>query len=195
MQVFMPFPDPIVSLACLDDKRLLKQIVEAQQILWGQTGHKNHPAVLLWQQYPDFLKLYLYVGVKIWKWRGYVNRGKDYKYKNEFDAPLTYRLPPFFYHVAYHDSHQLSLIKKSEEYSWLQLYRFYNNDDDFGYLWPCVEGERLSFFRIVSNNKKTRLSYSFPILWKYGFGHWQQYKRDIYNYLKPFIPPDLRRFD
>ena len=53
MQTFLPYPDFAKSAACLDNKRLNKQIVECKQILMALSGEskgwRNHPAVLMWK--------------------------------------------------------------------------------------------------------------------------------------------------
>ena len=53
MQTFLPYPDFAKSAACLDNKRLNKQIVECYQILRAITdptyGWQNHPAVNMWR--------------------------------------------------------------------------------------------------------------------------------------------------
>ena len=53
MQTFLPYADFAKSAACLDNKRLNKQIVECKQILMALNGEtqawKNHPAVLMWK--------------------------------------------------------------------------------------------------------------------------------------------------
>lgn len=63
MQVFVPFSDFRDVAACLDGRRLCKQIVEAYQIISGRLSpsHRNHPAVLMWKPFPRTLSEYIRV--------------------------------------------------------------------------------------------------------------------------------------
>lgn len=63
MQVFMPFRDFRDVAACLDGRRLCKQIVEAYQIISGRLSpsHRNHPAVLMWKPFSGTLSEYIRV--------------------------------------------------------------------------------------------------------------------------------------
>jgi hypothetical protein len=65
MQTFVALPSFWMSARILDDARLRKQQVEAQQILNAlkssdtKRGWANHPAVLQWKSYEDALTRYL----------------------------------------------------------------------------------------------------------------------------------------
>lgn len=66
MQTFLPYASFVQSALILDDLRLRKQQVEAEQILKvlftnnpNKKGWRNHPAVLQWKDYPDSLQCYL----------------------------------------------------------------------------------------------------------------------------------------
>ena len=66
MQTFVPYASFSQSALVLDDARLRKQQVEAEQILKvlftndpNKKGWRNHPAVLQWKDYPDALQCYL----------------------------------------------------------------------------------------------------------------------------------------
>lgn len=52
MQTFVPYPDDTRTAAVLDDRRLLKQIVEGSQIVKALSnrayGWQNHPVVKMW---------------------------------------------------------------------------------------------------------------------------------------------------
>lgn len=76
MQTFLPYKKFIPSLACLDDRRLGKQRVEALQILNAlktNNGWKNHPAVKMWRGYEGALELYKNIAITIWISRGFKN--------------------------------------------------------------------------------------------------------------------------
>lgn len=64
MNIFLPYENPTLSAQALDDKRLLKQILETRQILKvakGESeGYKNHPITKHYIEYPEFLIYYGY---------------------------------------------------------------------------------------------------------------------------------------
>ena len=75
MQVFVPYPSPIDVAKCMDRRRLLKQILEADQILDAISGQsnawKNHPVTKMYFKhglwlvtYRQCLHLYFHGNVK-----------------------------------------------------------------------------------------------------------------------------------
>ena len=62
MQTFVPYPDFKLCAQVLDNKRLWKQVLEAEGILkilqGARLGYKNHPIVKMWRNYPEFLLYY-----------------------------------------------------------------------------------------------------------------------------------------
>jgi len=60
MQIFITSADPCECASNLDTRRLLKQVVEASQVinaLEGKTlGWRNHPATLQWAPYLPYLQ-------------------------------------------------------------------------------------------------------------------------------------------
>ena len=60
MQVFVPFQNPFECAQALDPRRFNKQILECKQIInaiYGRsTAWTNHPCVLMYRQYVDWLK-------------------------------------------------------------------------------------------------------------------------------------------
>lgn len=133
MQTFLPFPNIYKSLDCLDYKRLGKQRSESFIILKNVTGNHDrwihHPAVRMWLGYPDLLKLYLNMNIKLWVKRGFVNNMKfevpDFSHKIE--------LPSWFGDERFHRAHRESLLYKNYEY-----YKHYFPDDvpQIKYYWP-----------------------------------------------------------
>lgn len=75
MQTFLPEPSFPLSAAVLDRKRLLKQIVEGNQILDTLVHNKkawsNHPAVKMWRGYESALALYISAFIGEANLRGY----------------------------------------------------------------------------------------------------------------------------
>lgn len=62
MQVFVPYPQPIKVVECLDRTRRWKQLTEVNQILDAIEGHrngwKNHPATKMYTPYKEWLRCY-----------------------------------------------------------------------------------------------------------------------------------------
>ncbi len=137
MQTFLPYPDFARSAACLDDRRLGKQRVEALQILNALrdplNGWRHHPAVHMWRGYEDALRLYMNAVIAEWVRRGFRNamplaevRGRP-------------AMPPWLGDPAFHASHRSNLLRKDPAY----YARFgWTEPPDLPYVWP--PGERTS---------------------------------------------------
>jgi hypothetical protein len=138
MQTFLPLPDFYMSAACLDNKRLGKQRVEARQILDALRGHgserwRNHPAVKMWVGYEEALTSYANIMIREWISRGFSNT-------MPIDATYTIsriEMPPWFGNEKFHGSHQSNLLRKYPEH-----YEQFGWDvpDDLPYVWPSKEG-------------------------------------------------------
>ena len=137
MQTFLPFRSFRKSAACLDDKRLGKQRVEALmivKILSGENDHsvyRNHPAVRMWQGYQDALCYYGLIMCLEWKRRGFEDNLIP-----EFLARMTtmnFERPVWLSNITY--SHRSNLVRKKPEH-----YRkfFPRIKDDLPYLWPVA---------------------------------------------------------
>ena len=133
MQTFLPFPNFYKSLSCLDYKRLGNQRSEALVILKNVTGNYNgwvnHPAVKMWMGYPDALKLYLNMCIKLWTERGYKNSMEF----QSFDFSSKIELPPWFGDERFHKAHRQALLFKNYDY-----YKTFFPDDSpkIEYFWP-----------------------------------------------------------
>ena len=191
MNIFLPFPSIKYSLACLDDKRLLKQIVEAEQILKKTypKSHKNHPAVKMIEQFPEWLETYCWYGKEIWKYRGILNRFEEYSYKNEFNQYFSPEIPPFLYHRIFHYFMRARLYEKKPD--WYGMFWDSISTRYDGYIWPVIGGNKeIKGFRGQKKIKGT-------LLWK-NRKYWmnndelinlqQIYKKK----LDFFLPPPLK---
>lgn len=131
MQTFLPYPNLIKSVSCLDRMRLGKQRVEAMQILKalrGETrGWVNHPATRMWRGHEDFLGLYLRTCIVEWRCRGY---------QNTIPMPpiVVGAKPPAWYgDPAFHASHRSNLLRKDPAH----YGRFrWTEPPDMPYIWP-----------------------------------------------------------
>lgn len=121
MQIFLPFPDIQKSLSCLDKRRLLKQAVEAKQILniilqgKNKGGWVNHPAVRMMRDDIDFLGCYYNLcvgkcindGIKIKSLMYYNGITPDKYYDDDFKKPKWLGREDF------HLSHRSNLLRKA----------------------------------------------------------------------------------
>lgn len=128
MQTFLPFPNFKKSAIVLDPKRLLKQVVEARQIIDAlEYGSRwsNHPAVTMWKNYLPCLYLYYNIFLQEWIDRGNSTQMTPYPVEENPIAPWWLGIPLF------HLSHQSNLKRKDPDY-----YSQFQPDANWVYLWP-----------------------------------------------------------
>ena len=119
MQTFLPYDDFVLSLDCLDYRRLGKQRVEAMQLLNAMKREKggwiNHPATKMWRGYEKALTDKNTMKI--------VDVGE----LNDDDYP------PWFGNEKIHASHRSNLLRKNPEfygkYGWTE-------PDNLEYIWP-----------------------------------------------------------
>lgn len=138
MQTFMPYPDFKDSIKCLDNKRLGKQRVEANQIYKilknypnknGKSSNawKNHPAVKMWKGYEDALAEYYNFCVIEWINRGFKNTMELIKVEQK------YNIPHWIGRNEFHASHRSNLLRKDFNYYSKFGWKECNSLD---YIWP-----------------------------------------------------------
>lgn len=134
MQTFLPYADFKKSAACLDNKRLNKQILEAKTIydivVENRTsgGWVSHPAVNMWRGYPEALALYFNACLDEWK-----RRGKHHSYeKIPIVDEKNIRTPPWLGNERLHSSHRSNLLRKDEWYDQFGWKEGWN----LPYYWP-----------------------------------------------------------
>lgn len=130
MQTFLPYPDFAACAACLDDRRLGKQRVEAYQllrVLRGETrGWRNHPAARMWRGYEPALGAYMNAMIDEWIRRGHRNTMQR--------VPVEAYDPPWWLgRGEFHASHRANLLRKDREHygrhGWTE-------DPSTPYVWP-----------------------------------------------------------
>lgn len=133
MQTFLPYPDFVQSVRCLDRQRLGKQRIEVLQLLRalnGETkGWANHPAALMWRGYEGALAEYGVAVCVEWISRGYKDTclGKIAAYQT--GNPTK---PPWFGDDGFHASHRSNLLRKSlwyDQFGWAE-------GPGLEYVWP-----------------------------------------------------------
>jgi hypothetical protein len=131
MQTFLPYGRSFRAGAkVLDRQRLGKQRVEGLQILRTITGLSygwaNHPAVKMWDGYPEALAQYTIDVCNEWTSRGFKDSCLD---KVLEIVPLTLgqkiELPDWIDDIQVSLSHKANLVRKLPEY--------------YGKLWPNVD--------------------------------------------------------
>ena len=137
MQTFLPYQDFSKSLACLDNKRLGKQRVEAMQILQALEPNstsrwKNHPAVKMWIGYEAALCFYHDLAIITWIKRGFKN---TMKYKCETGGKFIENMliKPIWLTEQFRSAHRSNLLRKDfafySKYGWTE-------DASQEYIWP-----------------------------------------------------------
>jgi hypothetical protein len=143
MQTFLPYADFAKSAACLDSKRLNKQILECKQILAALTGESkgyiNHPAVKQWIGLD--VKLRAYGMCLTYEYALRNNKRHAIKFithVNEISIP-----PPWLGYEPYHASHRSVLLAKDfahySQFGWSEkpAEKFWNkNRWSYPYIWP-----------------------------------------------------------
>mmetsp|Transcript_66599 Transcript_66599/g.124289 ORF Transcript_66599/g.124289 Transcript_66599/m.124289 type:complete len:191 (+) Transcript_66599:76-648(+) len=149
MITFLPFPDVLESLRCLDLKRLVCQRVEARQILrlirgelkhftvFRQHTEPSHPAVLMWVGYEAALVRYYNAAVAECERRGCGHRN----FWSEMEKEETVKWPEWFGVDEFHRSHQQKLLAKDADYygqfGWKGLDEPGATESSLRYEWPA----------------------------------------------------------
>ena len=103
--------------------------IQGETTLKGKAykGWLNHPATIMWKQFPHALMLYTNTMINEWEERGYNNSMKRYK------IPLQIKMPLWLGHSELHASHRSNLLRKDKsfysQYNW-------NESADLPYVWP-----------------------------------------------------------
>jgi len=129
------------SVKHLDNLRLNKQRVEAQQILdmLSNGNRNNHPSVLMWVGHADALKVYINHCIHQW-----LKRGKHCTLQPYTDVDeSTVEWPWWFTWPLLHLSHKCSLLRKDPEYYSKQFTLSKKEQEwlQYGYIWPSKLNE------------------------------------------------------
>jgi len=137
MQTFLPYADFTEVARVLDYRRLGKQRVEAYQIVRVLDGTqqsnawRNHPAVLMWRDNLDALKMY---GTEIClEW---IRRGYNDNLISHFQHKPAPDMPAWLGDERIHISHQANLVRKLPEYYRIH---FPTVDETLPYHWPITK--------------------------------------------------------
>lgn len=160
MQTFLPFSNFKKSAQCLDYKRLGKQRVEAWQLIdtiikkqnnittiikngkERKIGWLNHPALILWENNLEALKLYYNTVVQEWIDRKYNNNMKFFEINEN-----KIILPSWLGNDLIHSSHRANLLRKDfifyNKYCWKESPSdYYVWQDNLGRLYKQEKGNK-----------------------------------------------------
>lgn len=132
MQTFLPLPDFLESMRCLDKSRLGNQVWrEGYTLIRG--GWKNHPASKMWRGHEYQLGMYLLAGCQVLE-----ERGKSYpavvdRINIEISKFSDTGLPNWFGDDMLHASHRSNLLRKNK--IWYSQFGW-QEPDDLPYIWP-----------------------------------------------------------
>ena len=157
VNTFLPYANFSQSASVLDVKRLGKQRLEARQIIrileGTQTtnGYRNHPAVIMWKDNVEALKLYYNTIVKEWISRGYKNTMEFYEIDSD---TANIPMPWWLDNKKFHYSHRASLIRKNEAY-YQDKFHLPSKYLERGYIWPkIVDGKQIMKFSDIPKDDK-----------------------------------------
>jgi hypothetical protein len=147
MQTFLPYPNFVASVICLDDKRLGKQRVEARQIqtaLQNGGGWANHPATKMWEGHIEALMLYGDCCIREWIRRGHNNTmpmmlAIDERVSSIQPHTLKIKIPSWIGRQDFHASHRSNLLRKDPD--WYSQFGW-TESPDMEYVWPSKEKEK-----------------------------------------------------
>lgn len=139
MQTFLPLPNYLESMRCLDKKRLGNQIWrEGLTLIRG--GWKNHPASKMWRGFEYQLGLYLLAGCRVLTERGKAYPEIEAKIRMEMKKFPKCLPPPWFGEDRLHASHRAALLYKNftwySQFNWKEFPDTPNQFGSLNYVWP-----------------------------------------------------------
>jgi len=132
IQTFLPLPDYLESMRCLDKSRLGNQVWR-EGITLIRGGWPNHPASKMWKGHEYHLGLYLLEGCKV-----LAERGKSYpevvkRIEAEMAKHTNTGPPKWLGSDSFHASHRSALLRKNliwyKQFNWTE-------PTDLPYVWP-----------------------------------------------------------
>lgn len=144
MQVFVPYKEPFLTAACLDPKRLNKQILDFYQILDALDGFsdawKNHPVVKMYKPHRTWLIYYasclaLYRNSKKTGEDAsrFLSQAKSYSFKANL-------IRPAFLTDEFCGQHKRRLYTKNPSY-YVNFSEFGKSDEN----WYAVDGQIVKY--------------------------------------------------
>ena len=183
MNLFLPYENNVgKSVQSLDDKRLIKQILEVYQLvqLWekekqgidlGSRGYHKHPIYLHYKRYPKFLYFYGYTACIEYKFRFKQDHAYYEYFLTNYLKDKTFKHKPFYMEGSKND--KLNCIRTLENVSLLYQRKLVHKWLNFGKCEPTwTNRKKPEFLRYVLDNKDTMIvkaaddsKYQLDIIW------------------------------
>lgn len=97
MNLFMPYKSVVKSVRALDDRRLIKQILECKVLLdialGKKSGYANHPVSVHYKDHADFLRFYGLFACIEYK----IRFNQSHRYEDEFCVHYREKNVPVLY--------------------------------------------------------------------------------------------------
>lgn len=144
MQTFLPYPSFTGSAAALDNKRVVKQIVEVKQILAACENPKaawgSHPIVRMWRGYEVRLAYYGFTCAEEYKTRFSRSHSLDALFLNRVYRAKLDHAQPWYGVPQFHQSHRLALYYKDPVF-YGPKFNFTHAPLPPNYLWWCPDAK------------------------------------------------------
>ena len=183
MNLFLPYENNVgKSVQSLDDKRLIKQILEIYQLvqLWekekqgidlGNRGYHKHPIYLHYKRYPKFLYFYGYSACLEYKFRFKQDHTYYEYFLTKYLKDKTFKHKPFYMEGSKND--KLNCIRTLENVSLLYQRKLVHKWLNFGKCQPTwTNRKKPEFLRYVLDNKDTMIvkaaddsKYQWDVIW------------------------------
>lgn len=141
MQTFLPLPNYLESMRCLDKSRLGNQVWR-EGITLIRGGWPNHPASKIWRGHEYHLGLYLLDGCKVLEERGKAYPHIIEKIKFEMAKHINTGPPKWLGNDNFHASHRKALLFKNYEwykqFGWKETPDIPDENGKLNYFWPTA---------------------------------------------------------
>lgn len=138
MNVFIPYPDIIDTITCLDKRRANKQVLECETILKAimkeTRGYQNHPCTLMYTPYSNWLHWYKVI-LKEYLLKGHT----PFLDSLVLIEPVR---PDFIGYEPLHKAHRARLFQKDQLH-----YRLFYEDFEFTDLNWYIVGDQIKKYK------------------------------------------------
>lgn len=135
MITFFPTRDLYFNAKCLDTKRLISTIHESE-LIFSKLGKSNHPSVLMWENFSEYLKVYQYALYKEYEKR-FDKKHKNYKSIVKFPEYM----PKWTLNKKVTFSHMVRLLNKKFDH-YINYFSVPACRYPEGYFWPICVGKK-----------------------------------------------------
>ena len=183
MNLFLPYENNVgKSVQALDDKRLIKQILEVYQLVQliekekqginlGNRGYHKHPIYLHYKKYPRFLYFYGYNACVEYRFRFKQDHAYYEYFLTNYSKDKKFKHKPFYMEGSKND--KLNCIRTLENVSLLYQRKLVHKWLNFGKCEPTwTNRKKPEFFKHVLDNKDIMIvqasedsNYQWDVIW------------------------------